>query len=234
MLDKVKHTFLPKAQLIFAGGGGKYNYSLGVLQYIQENFDLSDVVVSGSSSGCFPAVVAVSGLDSETMFESWNVPLLNEVNRHTFGATAIWNRIVRSYTTKHIPPNTYMRANGRLFIQLTKFPSFEGELVSDWKSHNDMLDAMMASSFVPIFDMFKLTAKFRGNRFIDGSISDRNPTPFNSEIPSFVVRADMWRKMPNSYFWCWSDEAHARKLFAWGKEDAEKNIKEISKVLPPK
>jgi hypothetical protein len=73
-----------------------YNYSLGVAAIIQKNFQLGpETVISGSSAGCFPALMVALNLDIEDMFESWNIPLLKEVNSYRFGALCHWNNAVR-------------------------------------------------------------------------------------------------------------------------------------------
>ena len=223
----------PVAQLTFGGCGGMYNYSLGIASVIQKNFDLCDVAISGASAGCFPAFLLALGMDVDELFESWNIPFLNEVNKNYFGALCKWNNTVRRCTLPKFPVDAYIRAHSRLFCSLTSFPDFKNHLISDWKSNEDLLDGIMASAFVPLFDVCKISACFRGHRFIDGSLSNSYPLPHSLDIPSFIIRRDMWRSNKASWLWCWSDEEWARKLFEWGQTDAYEHLEEIGVVLPP-
>lgn len=111
---------LPKACLTFAGGGGMYNYSLGVLAEIQQHFDLTDVAIAASSSGVWPAMVATLGLDAAQLMESWNIPILEKSGQHRFEACGVWNTIVRKGSREHFPKDAYKTASGKLYIQMTE------------------------------------------------------------------------------------------------------------------
>jgi len=223
-----------KKQLVFAGCGGMYNYSLGVASVIQKNCNLdSDVVISGSSAGCFPAMLTALDMDIDDMFETWNVPFLNEVNTFSMGSFFHWNNTVRKHTLPKFSDNAYKSVNGRLYCSMTSFPDLKNHIISDWKSNQDLLDGIMASSFVPLFDNGKLTSDFRNKKFIDGSVSNSEPLPLGEHIPSFIVKRDMWRQTNMIWLWCWSDEDWARKLYRWGKEDASDNLEEIKTILNP-
>ena len=221
-------------QLVFGGCGGMYNYSIGVAATIQEHFSPGrETIVSGSSAGCFPALLLALDMNIEDMFETWNIPFLQDVNKRRFGALAHWNNIVRNWTMPSLSEDAHIHASGHLYCSLTSVPDFKNHIVSDWRSNQDLLDGIMASAFVPIFDTFKLTAKFRGRRFIDGSLTNSCPLPLGGKIPSCIIRRDMWRPNETSWLWCWSDTDWARRLFAWGKEDAEDHLEELGAALKP-
>ena len=221
-----------KRQLVFGGCGGMYNYSLGIASVIQENFkeQLEDTLITGASAGCFPALLVSLNMDIPNSIKEWNEPFLNEVNKYRFGAFYNWNDIVRKFTLEELNKlgeNIYQKVNGRLHYSMTHFPSFKSHIISDWKSNEDLLDGVMASAFVPVFDKFKLTGKFRGNRYIDGGLINSFPQPLN-DVPTFIVRRNMWRENKLSWLWCWSDIEWSRQLFNWGVEDANNNIQELT------
>ena len=219
-----------KRQLVFCGGGGKYNYSLGVLATIQKHFDLSDIIISGTSSGCFPAFIASSNLNAYNAFERYNIPLLATINKYTSGALGNWNKVVREHTNAYMPEKTFLNVSNKLYIQLTEFPNLKGSMINTWKSNRELLDTLMASSFIPIFDTFKLYETYNGKKYIDGSISNNNPIPFDNS-PYFLIHSERWRKLPFSYFWCWGSTLHARTLFEMGRLDAEKHIEELNEFF---
>ena len=229
-----------KVQLTFAGCGGMYNYALGVAAVIQSKFVLDNVVIAGSSAGCFPAMLLALGLDVRTLFESWNIPFLQEVNSKWMGALTNWNGIVRKWTMKQLPKDAYKRLNGRFHVSHSNVHfsrcsySLSNNMVSDWQSNNDLLDGIIASSFIPLFDIGKMTMKFRGNRVIDGSFTNSYPLPLGENVPSLVIRRDMWRQNKKSWLWCWTDAEWARKQFAWGNEDALANLNYLGSILTPR
>ena len=228
--EKVK----PTIQLVFGGCGGMYNYNLGVASIIQKHFTLgSNVIISGASAGCFPAILSTLNMDIDDLFELWDIPFLREINSFKFGALCKWNKVVRKWIEPQLDEDSYQRANSRFYCSLTSVPSFTNHIVSNWKNNQDLVDGILASCFLPIFDIGKLTANFRGRRYIDGSFTNSYPLPLGDKTPSFIIKRNMWRENNLSWLWCWSDEAWARKLFNWGKEDALNHIEEISSIFNP-
>jgi hypothetical protein len=133
-----------------------YSYNLGVASVIQDNYDLSNVIISSASGGCFPAMALILEFNILQYFDTWNIPLLEEVNSHLFGAIGIWNRIVKKWTLKFLnkDKNIYKKAISKLFCSITtcnilKKPYIENILISDWKSNEDLIDGMISSAFVP-------------------------------------------------------------------------------------
>ena len=113
-----------------------------------------------------------------------------------------------------------------VYCSMTHIPSFKSHIISNWENNKDLVNGIMASSFVPVFDKFKLTEKFRGNRYIDGYMSCPYPQPLK-DVPTFIIRINMWRDYKISWMWCWSDIEWSRQLFNWGVEDANNNIQEL-------
>ena len=228
----------PRAQIIFGGCGGLYSYELGIASILQEKFDLNDVIYSAVSAGSFPATLMALDMDIATLHQSWNLPFLKEVNSHIFGALGIWNNVVRKWTLPMLPEDAHVRCTSRLFLSMSYVnsiiytPRLKNCLVSEWLSKEDLLDGIMASSFVPLFDIGKLTSTFRGRRYIDGALSDNCPQPFSyEEVPTLIINYDMWRNMKRSWQWCWSSPEWSNTLYEWGREDALKNLEDLSKIL---
>lgn len=72
------------AQIGFGGCGGMYNYFLGVASVLQDEFDLSGVVYSGVSAGCFPAMVLALGLNAKEFFFKDNLCLIEHASTCSF------------------------------------------------------------------------------------------------------------------------------------------------------
>jgi hypothetical protein len=219
-------------QLVFGGCGGMYHYMGGIASVIQENFQLGpETIISGSSAGCFPGMLLALGMNIDEMFETWNIPFLQEVNTYRFGALGHWNNAVRRWTRTKLPENAYQQLSGRFHISLTSVPDLKNHIIGDWNSNEDLIEGVMTSSFIPVFDLGKLTSSFRGKSYVDGSLTNSFPLPLGNDVPSCIIKRDMWRPNNISWLWCWTDEEWARKLFTWGKEDASDHLEEIASVL---
>ena len=232
MNERMNENKKYKRQLVFGGCGGMYNYFLGIALVIQENFKekLDDTLMTGTSGGCFPALLLSIDLDIDNTIKELNEPILNQVNKCRLGAFYNFNDISRKFSLEYLnklDENIYKKANGKLYCSLTHIPSFQSHIISNWENNKDLVDGIMASSFVPLFDKFKLTEKFRGNRYIDGYMSCPYPQPLK-DVPTFIIRINMWRDYKISWMWCWSDIEWSRQLFNWGVEDANNNILELT------
>ena len=212
-----------KVQLTFGGCGGMYNYSLGVASVIQSNFSLDNVVFAGSSAGCFPAMLLALDLNIDELFESWNIPFLKEINSTWLGAVSNWNIIARKWSVRKLPEKAYKRLDGRFFVSHTNVDfhlrgaRLSNSLVGNWENNSDLLDGLMASSFVPLFDIGKVTGIFRGKRIIDGAITNSWPLPLGKDVPSLIIKRDMWRDNNNSWLWPWTQEDWVREVVCVGK-----------------
>lgn len=237
-IDKSKFT----AHLIFSGCGGMYSYNLGIASVIQENYDLSNVVISSASAGCYPAMALVLNLNILEYFELWNIPFLKEVNSHLFGAIGVFNKIAKKWTLKFLnkDENIYKKAISRLFCSITtcnilQKPYLENMLISDWSSNEDLIDGIMSSAFIPLLDIGKLTNIYRNKRCIDGSITNNEPNPYpDLDLPKLVISYDMWNStIKKSWYlvWCWSSPSWSRYLFELGRKDTLENMKKLDNIL---
>jgi len=228
-----------KAQIVFSGCGGMYNYVLGIASIIQENFDLTNVVIGSASAGCFPGLFLGLDLDIVELFETFNIELCSKVNSYRFGAIGVWNTIVKYYTMKKLPYDAYKRVSNKLFISLSKISLFSLSncIVSNFTSNEDLVDCIMASSFVPIFDLFKLGATFRNELYMDGVLTNNSPIPYPPlTVPILNIDYNMWRfgKKTWKAVYVYTDEKYIRQLFKLGREDALSHLDDLAKILPRK
>ena len=230
-----------KAHLIFSGCGGMYSYNLGIASIIQENYDLSNVVISSASAGCFPALALILNINILEYFDIWNIPFLEEVNSYLFGSIGVFNKIAKKWTLKFLnrEENIYKKAISRLFCSITtcnflQKPYLENMLISDWKNNEDLVDGVMSSAFIPLFDIGKLTSSYRNKRCIDGSITNNEPNPYPElDIPQLVISYDMFNPtMKKTWYlvWCWSSPKWSRYLFELGRKDTLDNLDKLDKI----
>ena len=217
--------------IVFNGGGGKYNYSLGVLSVLQKNFDLRNCIFSGASSGSFIALLACIDYDADDFFEKWNLKLLNELNDYKLGPILNWNPKIREFCKEFLNDDILNKINDKLYIQLTCVPYLNGTMISHWQNTNEITDTLIATSFIPIFDYGCLTAKYNGKRYIDGGISNNSPIPEVNYSKKLVIDPNKWRKLPKNSFWTLYGSEHPTNLFEMGKKDALDNLEEIKVIF---
>ncbi len=91
-------------------------------------------------------------------------------------------RIVRDGIMSVMPHDAYRRASGRLFVSISEpvaatqwfFGSpLRNRLVSVFHSNEDMMDALLASCYIPVY--YETPAVFRGAVVLDGGLTDNLP-----------------------------------------------------------
>jgi predicted acylesterase/phospholipase RssA len=227
-----------RVEIAFGGCGGMYHYLLGVASVLQKHFDLSNVVFSGTSAGCFPAFCLAAGYDVQELFVRWNLPFLKDVRQSYTGGLLRWNNIVRRHTYEWLPQDVSV-LHDRLYVWVTEVvdsvfrPStFRPMLCSRWENREDLLNCLMASAHVPFLEpQLKLTQTFRGRRCIDGGASTHDVFAVGKEESSILLVPSRWRRMRLNWWYCYSSETWAQQLFDWGKQDALHHLHEFNAVL---
>jgi len=91
------------------------------------------------------------------------------------------NDSIKESLERILPEDIHILASARLYISMTKVADASNWIVSDFDSKEDVIDAILGSSFVPIFSGF-FPRKFRGTAVIDGGYSDNVPTFLGTTI----------------------------------------------------
>lgn len=237
---------MPARQLTFTGCGGLYTYLFGVAAYIQQNFDwdASSTVFASASAGAYPAFLLASGIDVESFHHTSNRRFLEAVDalppRDSRSAPlGTWNDAIKEHIIPAITSRLSAEELARVlrrkhYLSLTMLPSLENRLVSEYSSVEDLVDGFIASGYIPIYDRRgRLGASYRGERVIDGGLSDNAPRPFGDSVPSLVLSPGKWRDHPDvdgrvpvpfvRSDWAWCDAK-----FELGKADAAARHAELA------
>ncbi|XP_015146675.1 patatin-like phospholipase domain-containing protein 2 isoform X2 [Gallus gallus] len=83
-------------------------------------------------------------------------------------------KIIRDGLMRNLPENTHLLSSGRLCISLTRVSDGKNTLISNFNSKEEVVQALICSSFVPIYCGL-IPPSFRGVRYVDGGISDNLP-----------------------------------------------------------
>lgn len=81
----------------------------------------------------------------------------------------------RDYSFQILPDDAHIRVSGKLHISLTRVYDGKNVIVSQFDSREDLMQALLASAFVPVFSGL-IPPKFKGVRYMDGGFSDNLPT----------------------------------------------------------
>uniref|UniRef100_A0A1B6GS74 triacylglycerol lipase n=1 Tax=Cuerna arida TaxID=1464854 RepID=A0A1B6GS74_9HEMI len=72
---------------------------------------------------------------------------------------------------KNLPEDAHLRVSGKLHLSLTSLPGFRNVIVSRFYSKEDLIQALLASAFVPFFSGSH-PPKFHGYYYMDGGFSN--------------------------------------------------------------
>ncbi|CAG9563383.1 unnamed protein product [Danaus chrysippus] len=75
---------------------------------------------------------------------------------------------------KYLPHDAHKIVSGKLHISLTRVYDGKNVIVTDFPTREDLLQALLASCFVPVFSGM-LPPRFHGIRYMDGGFSDNLP-----------------------------------------------------------
>jgi len=161
----------------FAGCGFIGIYHVGVSACLKTYAPhLLENKILGSSAGAMAAVALVCNLPMEDMARNV-VQLANNASEKMLGPFSPsfdLHGTLKGGWELLLPDDIAEKASGRLHISMTKLSDRSNLLVSQFISKSDLLDALLASSFVPMMSGW-FPPRFRGDLVIDGGYSDNLP-----------------------------------------------------------
>ncbi|KAG7203828.1 hypothetical protein KM043_013841 [Ampulex compressa] len=164
--------------LSFAGCGFLGIYHVGVAVCFKKYAPhlLLDKI-SGASAGAIAACCLLCDLPLGEMTSNV-LRVAGEARQRTLGPfSPSFNvqEILLESLQKFLPEDAHIRVNGKLHISLTRVYDGKNVIVSQFNSKDDLMQALLASSFIPIYCGL-LPPRFHGIRYMDGGFSDNLPT----------------------------------------------------------
>ncbi|EPQ04230.1 Patatin-like phospholipase domain-containing protein 3 [Myotis brandtii] len=186
----------------FVGCGFLIFYHLGATRCLSERAPhlLRDArMFFGASSGALHGVTFLAGVPLDITLQV----LRDFVESTRSRAMGIFHpsfnvvRFLRESFHRHLPDNVHQLISGKMCISLTRVSDWENVLVSEFQSKDDVVDALICSSFIPFF-FGLIPPTFRGvvslllncvRRVLGaGILGPQKQSPvslsFESEIPS--------------------------------------------------
>ncbi|XP_039319156.1 1-acylglycerol-3-phosphate O-acyltransferase PNPLA3 isoform X5 [Saimiri boliviensis] len=165
--------------LSFAGCGFLGFYHVGATRCLSEHAPhlLRDArMFFGASAGALHGVSVLCGVPLDQVLE-----ILSELTRKArsrnigiFHPSFNMNEFFRQRLYKCLPANVHQLISGKIGISLTRVSDGENVLVSHFWSKDEVVDALLCSSFIPFYSGL-IPPSFRGVRYVDGGVSDSIP-----------------------------------------------------------
>ncbi|XP_059536878.1 1-acylglycerol-3-phosphate O-acyltransferase PNPLA3-like [Myotis daubentonii] len=160
----------------FVGCGFLVFYHLGATRCLSERAPhlLRDArMIFGASAGALHGVTFLAGVPLDITLK-FLTDLVESARSRTMSILHPSFNIVRSLREalhRHLPDNVHQLISGRMCISLTRVSDWENVLVSEFQSKDDVVDALVCSSFIPFF-FGLIPPTFRGVRYVDGGFTD--------------------------------------------------------------
>ena len=168
-----------KCSVSFGGCGMCFPYYVGVLEYLIDTFDLSDVQFIATSGAAFPVVCwAANGERPRAWMERDFPKCIQYWRSRRLGVFFDSQAFLRSVWTSFLKEDAFERASrsGNLVLTATKLratpPFLELRLKSDFSSNAALIDAILGTCHVPGLFGFSRT-KVSGETVFDGEPAQR-------------------------------------------------------------
>lgn len=132
---------------------------------------------AGASAGALVAAVMITAPDKLEECKDFTFSFADSVRRQRFGAVTPgydFMLTLREGIDGILPSDAHCRATDRLYVSLTHSKTGKNHIVSRFNSREDLLKALLASSFVPIYAGFE-AVEFSGQKWVDGGFTDSLP-----------------------------------------------------------
>eukprot|EP00812_Abedinium_dasypus_P002178 NODE_1265_length_1189_cov_247.433862.p1 GENE.NODE_1265_length_1189_cov_247.433862~~NODE_1265_length_1189_cov_247.433862.p1 ORF type:complete len:358 (+),score=55.83 NODE_1265_length_1189_cov_247.433862:125-1075(+) len=138
-------------KLLFDGAGFAFPFYLGVSCYLRERCDTRACDVFGMSAGNIAALML---LLPELHLETWLKHYLefeDQMVQSPCGGLLDNLQPVRRYLERLLPTDVHLRLKGRLHVVLSPWPCLGYHFLSEFRSKEEVIDAVLASCTQPGF-----------------------------------------------------------------------------------
>lgn len=168
---------LSQTTLSFSGCGFLCIYHAGVCAAIKEYApQLQQNKMAGASAGS----IAAAGLLCNVCISEATSTILKVVTQARSRALGALHpafnliEVVRANLDATLPDNAHELCTGRLQISLTRERDRKNVIVSEFKTKQELIQAILCSCFIPYY-CGRTPPEFRGEQYLDGGWSDNQP-----------------------------------------------------------
>lgn len=192
--------------LSLSGCGFLGIYHIGVVSAFREHApELLQHKMTGASAGALVAACALCDCCLGQMVGD-TIEIALKARSHALGPLHPSFRIVdilRNGLRRILPIDAHKICSGRLLISLTRWKDGKNVLVSEFDSREDLIQALICSSFVPMYSGF-FPPKFKGAYYWDGGLSNNNPVldEYTIKVSPFGGESDICPRDETGAFSC--------------------------------
>lgn len=132
---------------------------------------------AGASAGALVAAVMITAPDKLEHCKEFTYRFADSVRQQRFGAFTPgydFMLTLQKGMEEILPSEAHSLATDRLHVSITHSKSGKNHIVSRFTSREDLIKALLASSFVPVYAGLN-AVEFRGQKWIDGGFTDSLP-----------------------------------------------------------
>ncbi|KAF8650824.1 hypothetical protein HU200_063731 [Digitaria exilis] len=210
----------------FSAAGLLFPYHLGAAQCLMDKGYITErTPLAGSSAGAIICAVIASG---NTMQDALQVTKDLADNCRSKGTAFRLGAVLRDVLDKFLPDDLHIRCNGRIRVAITRLSwRPRGLLVDQFDSKEDVINAVITSSFIPGYLAPRPATFFRNRLCIDGGLTLFMPPTSASEtvrICAFPASRLGLQEIGISPDCNPENRATPRQLFNWALEPAEDEV----------
>ncbi|KAF7069216.1 hypothetical protein CFC21_074877 [Triticum aestivum] len=210
----------------FSAAGLLFPYHLGVAQCLLDKGYITErTPLAGSSAGAIICAVIASG---NTMQEALQVTKILAEDCRSKGTAFRLGAVLKDVLEKFLPDDLHIRCNGRIRVAITQLSwRPRGLLVDQFDSKEDVINAIITSSFIPGYLAPRPATLFRNRLCVDGGLTLFMPPTSASEtvrICAFPAGRLGLQGIGISPDCNPENRATPRQLFNWALEPAEDEV----------
>ncbi|KAL9141254.1 hypothetical protein ABFS82_14G091200 [Erythranthe guttata] len=165
-----RRTAVTSPGFSFSAAGLLFPYHLGVAQLLIEKGYIKETTpLAGSSAGAIVCAVIASGASMKEALEATKILAADCRLR---GTAFRLGAVLRDILVQFLPDDAHIRSNGRVRVAVTEIlwrP--RGLLVDKFDSKEDLINAVITSSFIPGYLAPRPATMFRNRLCIDGGLT---------------------------------------------------------------
>ncbi|KAJ8030443.1 Patatin-like phospholipase domain-containing protein 4 [Holothuria leucospilota] len=175
-----KLTEVSEINMTLAGCGFLCTYYLGVYEVLKNHGGAIFSKIrrwGGASAGSIAASLIVCHPENPWIGLTVAQRVIDDIRNKVFGVLSPSYSLmdaVKLQLEKHLPPNAHELATGNLYVSITKCTEFENEIVTEFHSREELIDAIICSCHIPIYSGFH-PPEFKGSKYMDGFLTDNLP-----------------------------------------------------------
>lgn len=173
------HKNYDEIDIVIGGGGFNGFYVLGfnkIIKKLENKGHLKVARYAGTSVGAICSVLIVCQISDDAILQLYEK--IKNVKEYFIN--------LKTHLQNILPENAYILCSNKVFISLTTFPFLQNHIVSVYNSNDELIDACMASSCMPLLITNRLYYRFKDKYYLDGFLS-RNLIHFNDNAREQII-----------------------------------------------